>query len=926
VTSRISPGHLVRLLVGAFLLSGLYIISTFNFLLFHTLVEFFSILVASGTFVVAWNARRFLQNRYFLVVGIAYLSVALLNLMHLITYQGMTIIPGGGADEPTQLWIAMRYLQSLSLLAAPFFVRRQIHSGWTLVGYLAVAAAVLLSVFIWPVFPNCFIEGQGLTFFKTTSEYLISGMLLASIALLLKRKDAFDDTVLHLLVGSIGLAAISGLIFTLYSSVTDALNITGHFVMVLSFYLMYRAVILTGLLKPYDLLFRELKSSEASLLRAQAELERRVEERTQELAQTTEALRQEATEKLASQEALRIERNRLKHIMDSMEVGVCIVNQSYGIEYSNPTLEREFGEIGRKLCYEYFNNFADPCPWCKLGTVMSGKSQRWEWQSPLSGRMYELFDMPLYNNNRPISNLKMVQDITEQYRVRHALRESEERYRRIVETAAEGIWVVDAEGKTSFANQRMAEILGCTVDEILERHIRDFQDIADQVPGEIRFEGGKTQRDFRFLRRNGESVWCLVSTNPIFDEKNRYAGTLMMATDLTERLRLEGQLRESQKMEAVGTLAGGIAHDFNNILAAIIGFTELALENCEDGDPRRRKLTQVVKAGIRGRELVKQILTFSRRSEQQPRPIRVAPLASEAIRLLTVSLPGSIRIEQKIDRHAALILGDPTQIHQVLMNLCSNAIDAMHERDGVLTIAVEEKTFSPGDSMPHPDLAPGTFVRVCVSDNGTGMSPEVREHIFEPFYSTKPSGKGTGLGLSVTYGIVKRHQGVICVFSVCGKGSTFEIFFPAIQPSEKDNQTDTESLPGGTECILLVDDEPQLLEMGKGTLRGLGYRVVTSRTGRGAIKIIGGAPDSFDLVIVDQLMPKMSGPEVSRVIRGIRPDIPIVLCTGSAREMAREEMGESGITEVARKPLMKREIAAIIRRVIDEAKEKRLEA
>lgn len=921
VTNRVSNEQLVRLLVGFFLLSVLYVVSTFNYLLFHGFVEFFSILVASGTFVVAWNVRQFLQNRYFLLIGIAYLCVALLDLMHLMSYKGMGLIPGIGANEPTQLWIALRYVQSLSLLVAPFFIKRRLYAGYVLIGYLAVAAAILAAVFVWPVFPACFIEGHGLTFFKKVSEYIVCGLLLGSIGLLLMQRKSFEPAVLQLLVGSIGLAAASGIVFTFYNTVTDYANLAGHFVIVVSFYLMYKAVILTGFRRPYDLLFRELKDSEAGLLRAQEELERRVRERTGELAETTEALRKEVVERVASQEALQVERNRLKHIMDSMEVGICIVNHDYEIEYTNPVLERELGPINGRRCYEYFNALDGPCEWCKRLSVESGKSVRWEWQSPVSGKIYELFDMPLSNSDGSISKMKIIQDITEQHRVRQALRESEEQYRRIVETAAEGILVLDAKDRTSFVNQRMTKILGFTADEMINRHFVDFIEAGDRTMAEARLErhrsGATARYDFKFVKKNGDNVWCLVSINPISTEDNGYGGALIMAADLTERIRLEGQLRESQKMEAVGTLAGGIAHDFNNILAAIIGFTEMSLDQCDDADPKRRKLVQVLKAGIRGRELVKQILTFSRRGEQQPRPVRVAPLVAEAIRLLKASLPPNIEIDQRIEKQGNVILADPTQIHQVLMNLCSNAIDAMRDKGGTLTIVMGEQSFTAGEVAPHPDIEPGSHVRLSVSDTGTGMSREVRERIFEPFFSTKPSGQGTGLGLSVTYGIVKRFRGVICVSSEPEKGSKFEIFFPAIDLAEHEDHLFTTPAPGGSECILLVDDDPQLLEMSKGTLRGLGYKVVASKSGLGGVKIFAGAPESFDLIIVDQMMPKMNGLEVSHKIRDMRGDIPIILCTGSDRTISEEEMRESGISEIAKKPLMRHEIAAIIRRVLE---------
>ncbi len=411
-------------------------------------------------------------------------------------------------------------------------------------------------------------------------------------------------------------------------------------------------------------------------------------------------------------------------------------------------------------------------------------------------------------------------------RAKAALEESETRYRQIVETADEGIWVVDAGNNTSFVNRKMAEMLGYTVEEMMVQPTFAFMDEEGQAIAEAKIErrrrGVKEQFDFTFRRKDGRSVWTIVSANPILDEHGKYTGALRMITDITNRLELERQLRHSHKMEAIGTLAGGIAHDFNNILAAIIGFTEMALDDAPEGSLVRRSMERVFEAGLRGRDLVKRILAFSRKSEQERRQVALISLVQETVRFLRASLPATIDIQFDSRSETDLVFADPTQMEQVLMNLMTNAAHAMREKGGILEIDMSDALFSSPSEVPDPAMQPGPYVKLSVRDTGCGMDKPVLERIFDPFFTTKKTGEGTGLGLSVVHGIVKSHQGAITVSSTPGEGSTFSVYLPKTHASTAQEKAETAPIEGGHERILFVDDEKDVAETGEVTLRGLG--------------------------------------------------------------------------------------------------------
>ena len=399
--------------------------------------------------------------------------------------------------------------------------------------------------------------------------------------------------------------------------------------------------------------------------------------------------------------------------------------------------------------------------------------------------------------------------------------------------------------------------------------------------------------------------------------------------DVTERKNaeeesnnLQKRLQQAQKMEAIGTLAGGIAHDFNNILGAILGYAEMVQEDSQAGSRSRGDIDQVVNASHRAKELVKQILNFSRQAATEQIPLQPALIIKEAVKMLRSSLPSTIDLQQDIDPDVGLISADPTQIHQVLMNLCTNAFHSMEETGGTLTLSLKRKTLSKVDLASEPQVQPGDFVQLSVSDTGSGIAPDIQEKMFDPFFTTKEVGKGTGMGLAIIHGIAKSSKGFVSFHSQPDEGTVFHVYLPVIAdtPVEIETAPPLDLTQLGNERILFIDDEEILAEMGQAMLERLGYRVTVRRNSIDALSTFQNKPDHFDLVITDQTMPGMTGIDLARRMLQIRPGMPIILCTGYSTLVSEEKAKLLGIKGFAMKPLAKKEIAEIIRQVFDGGK------
>jgi signal transduction histidine kinase/CheY-like chemotaxis protein len=388
-----------------------------------------------------------------------------------------------------------------------------------------------------------------------------------------------------------------------------------------------------------------------------------------------------------------------------------------------------------------------------------------------------------------------------------------------------------------------------------------------------------------------------------------------LVQETKEREQLETQLRQAQKMETLGTLVGGIAHDFNNVLAAIIGFSEMAADKMSENPRVERHLQRIHEAGVRARELIKQMLAFSRKKEPERKPVRLSSIVTETTRLIRASIPTTISIKTLVASESGPILGDVVQIQQVLLNLCTNAAHAM-PKGGVLDVTLADCTVSPDTPDPH-GIGPGHYMKLDVRDTGTGISSDIIGRIFDPFFTTKKAGEGTGLGLSVVHGIVHQHGGYVTVESRPGEGTCFSVYFPRAVHAARNPAADEEHVPTGNERVLFVDDEEALAEMGQELLESLGYEVIAKTSSLEALALVQSDPARFDIVITDQTMPELTGAELAAKVMAVRPDLAVVLCTGFSRTIDNKSAREAGVKALVMKPLTKAEIARAIREALD---------
>jgi signal transduction histidine kinase/ActR/RegA family two-component response regulator len=411
----------------------------------------------------------------------------------------------------------------------------------------------------------------------------------------------------------------------------------------------------------------------------------------------------------------------------------------------------------------------------------------------------------------------------------------------------------------------------------------------------------------------------LLTASAVVGKKGDVDTIRGIVRDITEKKKLQQQLEQSQKMEAIGTLAGGIAHDFNNILGVISGYLDLTIDDLKKGTTVRRNIEQVIASTNRAKDLVKQILTFSRRDSRELKPLRIGVIITEALKLLRSTLPTTIEIHKEINSTTGIVLAEPTQIHQVIMNLCTNAAHAMRDTGGILDVRLSELHLDEESAAVFNHISPGRYHRLSVSDTGHGIEPTNLKRIFDPYFTTKNPGEGTGMGLAVIHGIVKSLNGEITVYSEPGRGATFHVLLPASEVTEEETnelktEEDKDNVPYGKgERVLLVDDEPLLVIVGQRLLELLGYRVTTATNGVEALEIFKSTEDPFDLVITDYTMPKMTGLQLSKKLKEIRPGLPIILCTGFSETVTADQIKGLGIQKLLLKPIDRRGMALAIR-------------
>jgi PAS domain S-box-containing protein len=775
----------------AAVLTTAYLTSRYSHLLFHSLTELYCITVAIGTFMVVWNSRRFIENHYFLLLGISSLPVAVLDLLHTLACNEMGIFPDYGANLPAQFWVAARYLQSGSLLIAPLFIGRRLRPYAVHTCYLLLLGLLIGLIFPWQLFPACYSEGIGITTFKRTSEVIICGGFSASLLLLVRRRNSFDGRVFLLLACSIVASVATELTFTFYAVPLESMNIAGHLLKVVATYFLYKAIIATSLEQPHNLLFRELTRSGEEMIRSHDDLEERIRSRTSELAHANEALR----EQLHFQQVL----------IDAI-----------------------------------------PTP----------------------------------------------------------------------------VFYKDAQALYQGCNRAFEELIGLPRERIIGRTVYDttpkeLADIYFEMDAMLLKNPGNQSFEVE-IKYNDNPVRQVVFTRATYQNSDGALGGLVgFMFDVTERKQLEHQLYLSQKLESIGKLAGGIAHDFNNITSVVNGYSDLLIEALPP-DQQEYEYAQIIReCGERATNLTRQMLAFSRKQVLEMMPLDLTSTVGNLAKILGRIIGEDLQLELKLDSRTRPVMADTSQIEQIIMNLAVNARDAMPD-GGCLTIETVNVVLDEDYAGDHRVVKPGPYVMLAVSDTGEGMSSEVRERIFEPFYTTKEMGKGTGLGLATVYGIVKQHNGYIWVYSEPGSGTTFKVYLPAIDGEARTEHRETEpGLRRGTETILVVDDEPYIRRLVTESMQRLGYRVLEASSGEEALLLGEAYGEGIDLLLTDVVMPEMNGRQLAETLASNRPAMKVVYMSGyTDRGIIRNGMLDNGIVFI-QKPLSVAHLASRLRQVLD---------
>ncbi|MFZ5774112.1 MAG: ATP-binding protein [Thermodesulfobacteriota bacterium] len=534
------------------------------------------------------------------------------------------------------------------------------------------------------------------------------------------------------------------------------------------------------------------------------------------------------------------------------------------------------------------------------------------------------------NQGRPRRMSGTLEDIHDRRLAEEALARSALEWSAAMDASEDVVYLLDCQRRILRGNQAFLRMVGVdSVEEAVGRHIVELIHPDGEAEPCPVCRAQVELRDFHLVMEadhpdNPAGRPIEIAVKIVQDPNGEPLSILMTLHDLTssrqeqeERSRLEAQLRQAQKLEAIGTLAGGIAHDFNNILMPILGYSEIVLEQMEPGSELATDLAQVITATGRAKELVQQILAFSRQGEQEAKPIRVQSVVKETLKLMRASVPTTIEIRQEIDNGCEPVMADPVQIQQVVMNLCTNAYQAMREHGGVLSIRLSQVEFEGEEAFRMGLKEAGRYLHLAVADTGPGIPLAMQERIFEPYFTTKKQGEGTGLGLAVVHGIVKRLSGEIRVQSEPGQGTEFSIYLPVVSGLSQEGRVPAGPLPVGSEHLLLVDDEPDIVRLLSHQLGGLGYRITAFSDSIEALTTFRDRPEEFDLLITDMTMPRMTGAELAMEVLRVRPGMPVVLCTGFSDLITPEQAHAIGIRRFIMKPVIRRELAEAVRQSLD---------
>jgi len=618
----------------------------------------------------------------------------------------------------------------------------------------------------------------------------------------------------------------------------------------------------------------------------------------------------------------------LSAIINTLPGMISVTDLDYNILIANHDVIEKFGhsrpeEVIGKKCYEVRKGRDSICPECGVKRALETGETFVRLSTPQEEKMIGIstkaYSSPIRNDEGIVwGAVEVIMDVTD-------LRQAEEELILLataIEQASESVIIADRDGMIRYANPAFEQLSGFTREEITGDNFHIFK--SDKDDEELYkkmwniISNGKVWAG-RITNRMKDGTLCEFETriSPVRDSSGEIVNFVSVHRDITHEIELEAQLQQAHKMEAIGTLAGGIAHDFNNILGIILGNTELAMDDVPEWNPAKYNLEEIRTASLRAKDVARQLLSFARKTKLEKKPTNIIPIVKESLKLLRSSIPTSIEMRQNIPKDIDTILADPTQINQVLINLCTNA-DYATPDGGIIEVTLKNVELDEDTAAQHPELIPGRYVNLIVSDTGHGIAQEDIDRIFDPYFTTKEVGKGTGMGLSVVHGIVKSHGGTISVESELGKGATFSVLFPVIEKEAVVETETDEELPAGNERILFVDDEESMVYVGRYRLERLGYQVEAQTSPAQALKLFQANPDQFDLVITDMTMPQMTGDILVKKILKIRPDMPTILCTGFSEKIDEERSKELGISAYIEKPFDRRDFAKLVRKVLDE--------
>ena len=866
----------------------LYAISRYNYLLFHSLVDGLSIVIAACVFVITWNSRHLIDNDYFLYVGISFLFWAFLDFMHLLGNKNMGVFTAYGNLGPA-FYIAGRYLLSISLIIAPFLINRKLNTTLLFAVYSLITLLVLLTILYWQIFPVCIVDGVGLTPFKVVSDYIICVILLGSIGVMIIKRRLFDSRVLWLIVTSTILSIATGLSFTLYTDPFGIMNMVGHLFQIASFYLIYRAFIETILSKPQDILYRKLKQNEESL------------------AKSEEKFRKAFYSSLDS-----ININRLA---DGVYVSI------------NPGFTKIMGyteeDIIGKSSIEY-NIWEDIKDREKLlaGLKKDGELHNLEATFRTKGGDIRngLMSASVIDLNGVPHIISITRDITDRRQAEVKLQESETRYKSFIAHSSEGIYrieivppvpidlsptdIVEWINKNAFlaeVNESLSSMYGLRPDDMVGKHATDFAPDYGKRAALI-LEKSNYQvvnEETLDIDSAGNPLWLMENYHGEVHDRHlmRIWGVQSNITFRkqaeAEKAALEAQNRQLQKTESLALMAGAIAHHFNNQLGVVIGNLELAINSQPKDTQPSRSLTSAMDAAWKSADMSKLMLTYLGQTHNECEPLDLSYSCRKILPLIKSTLPGNVVIETDFPTPRPIIMANTGEMQQILTNLITNAREAIGTKNGIISLSV--KTASSADiptAHRHPiDWQPQDKTYACleVTDNGCGIEDKDIEKLFDPFFSTKFTGRG--MGLAVVQGLTNSHKGAITVESKPGRGSTFRLFFPVSEEALTQPQTpETDrgniiSSPspkkmeeGGT--VLVVEDEAMLREMAVAMLEMIGFTVLKAKDGIEALEVFGKHQSEIKFVLTDLTMPQMGGWETLTALRKIQPDIPVILSSG----------------------------------------------